>query len=93
MPHALRKSYGPFSAGTRIDILCENDDKTCQVQVLLEYPASRNYDLEEQVFDVPFEDIVSLRPKTDSVPVRSRRERRAVINELFAGTKPSREEV
>lgn len=81
MTHALRKSEGPFAAGTRVKVLSENSDGTYTVEVLVTETASINVD--EMVFDIEKGDVVKLRERTGEVPTVTREQRRKVLNNLF----------
>lgn len=89
MPHALRKSTGPFSAGTRVIIVSgPNSDKTYTVEIPLK--PNQNFDYDDLIFDVDSNELVELRSHVDVVPKLNRRSRRDVnlivdhtVDELF----------
>lgn len=86
MPHALRTSIGPFSAGTRVNVLQDNHDGTVQIEVLLSKPKGEktaSYDFEDLVFDIEKVELVELRNRVDEVPKMSRKNRRKFLTRLF----------
>jgi hypothetical protein len=85
MTHALRKTEGPFAAGTRVEVRGENRDGTLTVEVMVD--ANHTIGIDELVFDIDAKDVVKLRNKTDVVSSTSRPERREFLNKLFEGTK------
>lgn len=81
MAHVLRKSVGPFSAGTHIKVYEQNADGSFPVEVLVKEPDSEakdnSYDYEDMTFDCEAELILEIRNKVDEVPIHNRRSRRA----------------
>lgn len=76
--HALRKSVGPWSAGTAVDIISNNHDGTYTVEILAGRPNEKaGVEFEDLVFDIEADYIVELRPRTREDPKNNRRERRA----------------
>lgn len=92
--YALRKSVGPFSAGTRVRILSDNlQDKTYTIELQVPNPkkeTGHNYSYEDLVFDIDKTEIVELRNRMDNVPATTRQKRRAFLKTLFGGTSESR---
>lgn len=89
MTHVLRKSVGPFSAGTRVIVISDNDDKTVTVEVIAHEPDKNkgyNYSFEDLVFDIDKHLIVKQRNRVDVIPSVSRKKRRVFLKGLFAGT-------
>jgi len=70
MTHVLRKSYGPWSAGTQVEII-----EPGVVSVV-------NGEPDEDFFDIEDGMVVKLRNRTDSVPIQNRRARRRVLAKL-----------
>lgn len=81
MPYMLRKSKGPFSAGTRVDVT-ENQDGSITVEVI-----GRTKHPEDEVFDADWDDVVKLRSRTDTVPSVTRQARKDALKKLFGETK------
>ncbi len=90
MTHVLRTSIGPFSAGTRTQIISDNpQDKTYTVEVKVPEPNKSqgfNYSFEDLVFDIDKDDLVELRNRSDVISSVSRQKRRAFLSQLFAKT-------
>lgn len=79
--YVLRKSVGPFSSGTRVNVTENPSDGSIQVEVL-----AKSDQYEDLVFDADWSDVVKLRNRTDMVPEVSGKERRAALRQLFGDT-------
>lgn len=90
MPHALKKSVGPFSAGTRVNINNDNNDGTVNIEVIAPEPEGikeDSYSYEDLVFDIEKSDLVELRSRSENINKTTRKERRTFLSNLFEGTK------
>jgi hypothetical protein len=85
MAHALRRTVGPFAAGTRVWINNDNNDGTCNISVEVPEPIDRTstYSRDDMVFDIEKSELVELRSRSDEVPQVSRQKRRAFLGKLF----------
>lgn len=88
MTHALRRTVGPFAAGTRINVRNENSDGSFEVEVVMAPNATVKWD--DMIFDIDAKDVVELRNKADVVSATSRTERRAFLKNLFGPTSPTK---
>lgn len=86
MNYALRKSTGPFAAGTRVKLINDNNsDGTVTVEVQCE--PNETFFVDELVFDIEPHMIVELRNRTYAVPALNRKDRRQFTNKLFNNVK------
>lgn len=78
MTLVLRKSVGPFSAGTRVHVI---DPKVSPGVVLVE-PDCVPFD-SDNYLEIHVDDLVERRNQEDQVPATNRAERRRFLNKLF----------
>lgn len=91
MTHALSKSVGPWSAGTRVEVINNNRDGTYTVEVP-HIKASKETGIEHEdlLFDIESECVVELRRRSMPAQTNTRKERRnkvnkRIIDELVTG--------